>query len=232
MTMDETAAIPIRVLIVDDDEIIADLLRELIESPDRTVAVCHDGLEAIKQVQDESFDLIIADLVMPRIGGLDVLKFVKKIHPETIVIIVTGYASLETAMSAIRDGAYDYIRKPCKLEEMRVVVDRATDKISIDRENRALLQKLQVVCHDMSGSEELGYDIPRRDNLRIYSSDHAGLNHLFDRSSPGTNDMEKLHALSALRENGMLTEGEFAAFKKHLLNAIDTKGPQTRAINE
>jgi len=230
--MDETSARQISVLIVDDDEIIADILRELIASPERTVVVCHDGLEAIKRIQAEPFDLIILDLVMPRIHGLDVLKFTKKLRPETIVIIVTGYAALETAMAAIREGAYDYIRKPYKLEEMRVVVDRAADKIRLDRENRELLRKLQAAYQDVVVSkEERDAPLSPPENLKFFSSPQAGLHHLFDNASPPTSDIEKLHALSTLRENGMLTENEYTAFKRHLLRTIETKGSQRRAAS-
>jgi len=76
-------------------------------------------------------------------------------------------------------------------------------------------------------------DTPSRpENLKFYSSNQFGLQHLFKNTSPATNDIEKLHALAALRENGMLTESEYTSFKKHLLNAIGAKGSQTRVISE
>ena len=79
--------------------------------------------ESAKRIQNTSYDLIIADLVMPGLSGLDLLKYAKEVNPDVIVIIITGYASVETAMTAIREGAYDYISKPCKLEEVKVVVE-------------------------------------------------------------------------------------------------------------
>jgi DNA-binding NtrC family response regulator len=110
----------IKILIVDDDKVVADVLRDLIsENGERTVDVCYDGLSAIETIQKNLYDLLIVDLVMPRVGGLDLLKYAKKVNPDIIVVIITGYASLETAIMAIKEGAYDYIRKPCNLEEIR-----------------------------------------------------------------------------------------------------------------
>jgi len=118
------------ILIIDDDKTIADILKDLLSETERrnAVDVCYDGLAAVENLQKNVYDLVIVDLVMPRIGGLDVLKYAKKINPDVIVIIITGYASLETAIMAIKEGAYDYIRKPCKLEEIKIAVENAIDK--------------------------------------------------------------------------------------------------------
>lgn len=230
--MAETTARHIRVLIVDDDDIIAEILSELVSDQERSVEICHDGLEAIERIQKDAFDLIIVDLIMPRVGGLDVLKYVKKINPETIVIIITGYASLETAMTAIKEGAYDYIRKPCKLAEMKVVVDRATDKIRLDRENRDLIEKLQTIYQNMMVSKVEQNDAPEKTaDINFYSSDRAGLHHLFSSHPTSDSYIEKLHALSSLRESGMLTAHEYTRFKEHLLKDVDSRGSQTRASN-
>ena len=147
--MHEEIGLQIKILIVDDDKIIADILKDLITGKERSVDVCHDGLAAIERIQKNFYDLIIVDLVMPRVGGLDVLKYARKINPDVIVIIITGYASLETAIMAIKEGAYDYIRKPCKLDEIKIVVENAIDKISLNRENRELLKKLQDAYHEL-----------------------------------------------------------------------------------
>jgi len=207
----------IKVLIADDDKIIADILKELISNSDRSIDVCHDGLDAIEKIQKERFDLIIVDLIMPRVGGLDVLKFVKKIHPETIVIIITGYASLETAITAIKEGAYDYIRKPCKLEEMRIVVDRATDNIKLNRENKKLLEKLQQIYQETLAEHPESVQATPRENIKFFSSHQTKLQHLFHNHLPSSTVIDKLNALSSLKQNGTLTEMEFNEFKKQLL---------------
>jgi YesN/AraC family two-component response regulator len=221
----------IKILIADDDKIIADILKELIADKERSVYVCHDGLEAIEKIQKEQYDLIIVDLIMPRVGGLDVLKFVKKIHPETIVIIITGYASLETAIAAIKEGAYDYIRKPCKLEEMKIVVDRATDNIRLSRENRKLLEKMQTTSQDAIATCPEEDKAAPKGSITFFSSNQAGLHHLFTNPNSSKMMIEKLNALSALKQNGMLTETEFNEFKKHLLKMMDFKGFQGGPID-
>ena len=106
----------INILIVDDEKAVADILKDCISNEKRSIDVCFDGLKAIDHIQNNFYDLIIVDLVMPKVGGIDVLKYAKKANPDVQVIIITGYASLETAIMAIKEGAYDYIRKPCKLE--------------------------------------------------------------------------------------------------------------------
>ena len=90
--MQEENGRKIRVLIVDDDKPIAELLREILSTNDRRVDVCNDGVVAIENIQKTVYDLIIVDLVMPRVGGLDVLKYAKTANPDVIVIILTGYA--------------------------------------------------------------------------------------------------------------------------------------------
>ena len=108
----------IRILVVDDDHEIADILKDLVCSQGRIVHACYDGLTAIRNIQEDPYDLVIVDLMMPRVGGIEVLRYARQAKSDVVVMIITGYASLETAITAIQEGAYDYIRKPCKLEEL------------------------------------------------------------------------------------------------------------------
>jgi YesN/AraC family two-component response regulator len=222
--MDKKRGLLIKILIVDDDRVVADILRDLIaDDPERSVDVCYDGLAAIELIQKHLYDLIIVDLVMPRVGGLDLLKHAKKVNPDTIVIIITGYASLETAIMAVRDGAYDYIRKPCNLEEINVVVKNAIEKIKLNRENRELLKKLQEAYHELMALKERKLQNEEIASMRLFSPNLLSLHHLFDLNSPPNKYIDKLQALSSLREGGLLTEEEFKVFKKHLLDMITPK---------
>ena len=212
-----TANQNIRILIADDDKVIADILKDLLSNQERTVEICYDGQEAADKIQQGGFDLVMADLVMPKMGGLEVLKYAKNINPDVIVIIVTGYASLETAVTAIKEGAYDYIIKPCKLDEIRIVIDRATEKIKLHQENKELLKKLQDAYHELmvlniqkDGRKEHGHN--------FVSSNMAGLHDLYNKTN--TNVVDKLQTLSHLRESGMLTEHEFKTFKNNYLKTI------------
>lgn len=220
----------INILIIDDDKVIADIFFDLIADKQRTVDVCYDGLAAIERIQKSFYDLIIVDLVMPKVGGLDILKFAKKTNPDSIVIIVTGYASLETAITAIREGAYDYIRKPCKLEEIKIVIDNAIDNIRLNRENRELLAKLQdayrelMILKKKDDENTFLIENEKPENINFFSSSPPNLHYLYNTDSPSGNFVDKLQALTSLKDNGMLTENEFNGFKKHLLKMIDLNG--------
>ncbi len=220
--MRETGHLSVRILIVDDDKAVAEILGDLLSGPDRSVDVCHDGKEALERIEAKSYDLIIVDLVMPRVGGIEVLAYAKKVRPDTIVIIVTGYASLETAIAAIKEGAYDYISKPYKLEEMKIVVDNALERIRLLRENRDLVEKLQGAYRELL---ELKKERPADNkvaSVNFFSSSMPGLHFLY--SDPASsNYVDRLQALSSLKKNGMLTESEFNEFKRHLLKMIHSE---------
>jgi DNA-binding NtrC family response regulator len=214
----------IKILIVDDDRTIADILRDLISDPERGVDVRYDGVSALEVIQRTPYDVIVVDLVMPKVGGLEVLRFAKKINPDVIVIIITGYASLETAITAIKEGAYDYIRKPCKLEEIKIVVENAIDKILLYRENRRLLKELQDAYHELMILKKGEADKDERiASINFFPSNMPSLHYLYNNNAPASNHIDKLQVLSSLRENGMLTQSEFNEFKRHLLKSIDHK---------
>ncbi len=221
----------IKILIVDDDKVIADILNDLFADKQRSVDVCYDGLAAIESIQKSFYDLILVDLIMPKVGGLDILKYAKKTNPNVIVIIITGYASLETAITAIREGAYDYIRKPCKLEEIKIVVENAIDKIKLNRENRELLNKLQDAYRELmvlkkkdDDEDKFLIDDKKTENINFFSSSPPSLHYLYNADSTSSNYVDKLQALTSLKDNGMLTENEFKEFKRHLLKMISLNG--------
>ena len=228
--MHEEIGLPIKILIVDDDIAVAGLLKDLISDEERAVDVCNDGLAAIESIQKNSYDLIVVDLVMPRVGGLDVLRYAKEVNPDVIVIIITGHASLETAIAAIKEGAYNYIRKPCKLEEINFAVDNAIDKISLNRENRELLRKLRDAYHELMVLKKEKNQDTKIASINFLSSNMPSLHYPYINSLPPNNYMDKLHALSSLKEKGMLTESEFKEFKRKLLQTISPE--QRGAVND
>ena len=216
---------PIRVLIVDDDRAIADILQEyLARDGERQVDACYDGLAAVQRLQAETYDLVIVDMVMPGMGGLDVLRCAKAANPDAVVIIITGYATLENAITAVKEGAYDYIRKPFKLEEINIAVDKAVEKITVNKENRLLQQKLKDAYAELVNLKkeraqqvsEPGIDLPPS-NIPLWQ-------HLDDPVLPVNDYVEKLQAISALKQSGVLTESEFNEFKKHLLKLVTLDG--------
>jgi CheY-like chemotaxis protein len=220
--MIETANHLIKILIVDDDKAIADVLKEYLTKEGRPVDVCYDGLDAKETIQKERYDLIITDMVMPGLSGMDILKYAKRTNADAVVIIITGYASLETAIAAVREGAYDYIRKPFKLDEIRITVEKASEKIHATRENRFLLRKLkdtneELVVLKRARSDHSDSPGPK---VTFFSSDMAAFPYLYDSEKSRGDYVDKIKALSSLKENGLLSDMEFKEFKKHLLHQL------------
>jgi len=211
----------IKILIIDDEKAVADILKDFLSDKERSIDVCYSGLAGIESIQKNSYDLLIVDLVMPKVGGLDILRYAKKTYPDVLVIIITGHASLETAVMAIKEGAYDYIRKPCKLEEIRIVVENAIDKINLYRENRELIKKLQGAYNELMVYKQERDDNKKNANINFFSSNTPSLHYLYNNSSFRNNYFEKLQALSSLKDSGNLTEDEFKTFKRNLLKMID-----------
>lgn len=210
----------IKILIVDDEKAVADILKDCISDKGRSIDVCYDGLDGIDHIQKDLYDLIIVDLVMPKVGGLDVLKYAKKANPDVLVIIITGYASVETAIMAVKEGAYDYIRKPCKLEEIRIVVDNAIDKITLFRENRKLLKEIKDAYHELMLLKKEKKADKKISSINFFSSNMPSLHHLYNNKFSPNNTIDKLQALSSLKETGSLTDNEFKTFKQNLLKMI------------
>jgi len=117
-----------RILVVDDDEAICSMLTRALDGEAHIVEMAYGGQEAIDRLKNDSFDLVITDLKMPAIGGMEVLTRAKELDPLSEVIVITGYASVRSAVEVMKLGAYDYISKPFNLERIRFLVDRALEK--------------------------------------------------------------------------------------------------------
>jgi FixJ family two-component response regulator len=220
----------IRSVIVDDDRTIGDILKDLITKEHISVEVFNDGLEAIECITREPVDVVITDLIMPRIGGMEVLRQAKAMNPEVVVIIITGHGSLDTAIEAIREGAYDYIKKPFKLQEMEIVFNNAVDKVNLIRKNTKLLTDLKEAYDRLlaikqernESDDEQKVERDRIARLNFFSSDHPGL-HLIDGSTIGRpNYFEQLQNIATLKQDGLLTDREFKTLKAHLIQGLKT----------
>lgn len=129
-------------MIVDDDPVALDLLREVLSKEGYEVVSALSAEEAISQGIENIFDVIITDVRMGEKDGMDVLRSFKKTSPETAVIMITAFGSIDTAIEAIREGAFDYISKPFKLEEIKITVRRALEQRRLLRENQYYRQEL------------------------------------------------------------------------------------------
>lgn len=132
-----------RVLIIDDDEIIRKSCEKVLSPEGYIVVSAQSGREGLKLLSNKPFDLVLTDLRMPDMNGIDVLKKVKEMGPDIEVIIITGYGTIKSAIEAIRYGAYDYVEKPFSPEELLNVVRRSLERRNLILENTRLKQEVQ-----------------------------------------------------------------------------------------
>ncbi len=200
------------------------------QDPQRTILSFKNGKDAIQAFGVSHFDLVISDLMMPGADGMEVLKEAKAKTPDCVVILITGYASLDSALQAIRGGAYDYIRKPFKLDELEIVVKNACEKIMLVRENKGLLQRLKEAMEEMKRqgippserTSSTANAAPAAEN-RIISELDVFLNQIAPPSyevpcqEPREKSIQDLEKLIQLRKEGFIDTLEFYSLKKMLL---------------
>jgi two-component system, NtrC family, response regulator HydG len=136
------------ILIIDDEPLVRGSLSELLTLSGYNVSTSSSGNEALKTIKDYTVDLIISDLKMPDLDGLQLLRKVKKINPELPVILMTGYGSIDNAVEAMKEGAYDYVTKPIVDSEIKIVIDRILNQKELQEENKSLKEQLNISQRD------------------------------------------------------------------------------------
>ena len=225
---------PLRILLVDDYIPSRNVLEEFLEGDDFSICTAENGLEAIHALKNNSFDLVITDLKMPGANGIEVLKRAREMNPDVQVIIITGYASLETAIEAIKTGAYDYITRPFKLDEMKVVVENACEKIRLIKENQRLIKNLDELYRKRQGlqKKEIGASSGKETNLgkemevlgsflnfRSVTGATLPLTMQKRRTDRGYVLVE-LEKLGQLKNEGVLSQEEFERCKHKILEKL------------
>jgi len=132
-----------RILIAEDNDLSRENLTELLSEKGYEVKAVSNGKEAMDVFPYDKYDLVITDLKMPHVDGLQLLKFIKETRPENVVIIITGYATVKNAISAMKMGAFDYITKPLKKDFIKLVVERALSHAKLEEENITLKKHLE-----------------------------------------------------------------------------------------
>jgi len=161
---------PLSILVVDDEKAMRKLLCDVLTGAGYKVEAVSSGKEALERVQQDKFSIVITDLKIPGMNGIEVLRKLKTINPDIIVIIITAYPSVESAIEAMREGAYDYIIKPFNIAAVKLVVHRATER-------RHLLHE--------AGQKEFYRELSIRDGLTsLYNHRHFHevLSHEIERS--------------------------------------------------
>jgi DNA-binding NtrC family response regulator len=132
-----------RLLIVEDEKVALKNLRHVMEKEGYDVTGTTSGSTALTLIEDEEFDLVLTDLRMPKVDGLDVLRKCRELHPDLEVIMITAYATVPSAVETMKMGAYHFIPKPFRLDEVRQTVREALEKVRLKRENRHLREQLE-----------------------------------------------------------------------------------------
>ena len=132
-----------KILVVDDEMIVCESCKRILEEEGYEVEIALSGKEAFEKMKAHPFDIVITDLKMPGIGGMEILRTFRKEYPDSIIIMITGFSTVETAVEAMKLGAFDYIPKPFTPDEVSIVVKKAIEKKSLMLENIYLRQELQ-----------------------------------------------------------------------------------------
>jgi len=134
-----------RVLVIDDEENMRHMLKTILKKEAYAVETASDGLEALEQMQHSDFNYILCDIRMPRMDGISFLKEAKEKYPDKTIIMMSAYGSIETALEAMKDGAYDYISKPFKADEVLLTLKKAEERERLKEENLELRTRISEV---------------------------------------------------------------------------------------
>lgn len=225
----------VKILIVDDDDVCRELLKESIqEELGVDVTLAPNGLKALEMLHSNPFDILITDLNMPGMDGLKLVSHARQIYPHILSIIVTGYGSMETAIEAIREGAYDYILKPFKIDRIAVVTRNAIEKVRILRDKTRLLKELEAAyrklqflegrCGDAHGR---GEGVPGEEGLEspffLLPRHNLPLNFFEVPEEASARILTKLERLKDLRRERVIDEMEFFLLKKAIFDGLGSK---------
>ncbi len=159
----------LNLLIVEDERSVRECCREVARSLDFNVHLAESREEAYRALDASQPDVVLLDLRLPNCSGLDVLRDLKRRFPEAVVIVMTGFATVQSAVQAMKLGAYDYITKPFNFEELRLELERVTAHLKLTAENRVLREQLkskqgfgQMVGHCSRDGEALSHHLQGR----------------------------------------------------------------------
>jgi two-component system response regulator AtoC len=212
------AEIPIRILLAEDERNLSRILETQLRKKGFEVEVAYDGRQAVELLQDNEFDVALVDLVMPELDGMGVLREAVELDAPPEVVIVTGNGTVETAIAAMKLGAYDYVTKPCRVAELEMLVRRAHEKRQLAVENVRLQTRLsrheefpEIVTASTAMEEVL--ELARK----VAGSDSAVL--ICGESGTGKELVARaIHRLSP-RAEGPLTDINCAAIQENLLES-------------
>jgi len=146
----DPSAQPPKILVVDDEARIREACRAVLEETGFSVVLAKDGAEGLGCIEKAHYDIVLLDLMMPSLSGFEVLSRVKSLHPETVIIVITGYATVEHSIEAMKSGAFDFIPKPFSPDQLRVTVSKAIDYIRALRDIADTRSRIRTLVHRLS----------------------------------------------------------------------------------
>jgi DNA-binding NtrC family response regulator len=138
-----------KILIADNDKLIRDVIKSLLSKEGYVVALANDGFDALRILKTEDVGLVLTALKMSGVNGIEILKYALRVNPDIAVVILTTFGDLEATLQAVKEGAYDYLTKPFKVEEIAFLVEKAYKRSILINENRELLRNLRDTYQDM-----------------------------------------------------------------------------------
>lgn len=219
----------IRILIADDEAGFLKALATYLSKPWREILTARNGAEALSVLESCKVDVVITDLVMPRVDGLGVVQKVVESGARTLVILMTGYGSIETAVRAMSQGAFDYKTKPFLLEEMGLAVARAEAHLTLLREKEALTMERDSLLRELRELRNLVISQDTKKSLNAKRS--PKLNVLektpnlqtafswYKKWQPESSMEEELELLRELREQGLLTQEQWMKLQRRIGSA-------------
>lgn len=144
-----------KILVIDDERSIRNSMKEILSFEGHEVALAENGMEGLTAVKQEKPEVVFCDIKMPKIEGIEVLKRIKEFTPEIPVIMISGHGTIDTAIDAIKNGAYDFIEKPLDLNRILITIKNATDKTQLIQETQTLKTKVSKKYEMIGGSEAL-----------------------------------------------------------------------------
>ena len=152
----------LKLLFADDERSLQELMSHELPRLGHEVTVCPDGAVAVAALERNTYDCILVDLDMPKLSGIQVIAKAKELSPDTEAVVLTGKSSLESAVAALRQGAFDYLTKPCKLAEIESLLERVAEKRELTNKYRAIKRRLERI----EGGSQLIGDSPGMDQVR------------------------------------------------------------------
>jgi len=222
-----------RILIVDDEEIVIRSCMRILASDEISLDSAHDGLEALKKIAETDYDMLIMDIKMPKMSGIEVLQRVKESHPDIDVIMITGLNEIETAVKAMKLGAFDYLPKPFDPEELETVVARAFERRRLLQKNVNLKSKVSA---SYSFENIIGVSAPMQQVFRLIARCAPTNSTVLIRGESGTGKELIARAINynSLRKDRPFVTVDCASLNENLLESElfgHVKGSFTGAVS-